>query len=175
MHIIERVKMKKSALIIMTLLFLLVGFTNANVIASTSQAFNIPSYAVISYPQTFSGWEKTITWSDETKETIQITDKGKILLNGTETKAFGFCFFGWLSIPDAALETILDWMDSKGVRFVDIYFYGNKWVSGQKDLMSYYSLSFMPTKNLFASFLQHFGMKYLIQLKSLIGKRDSTN
>lgn len=106
-----------------TLLFLLVVSLNANVIGSTSQAFNASFYGVISYPETFSGWEKTITWSDEAKETIQITDKGKILLNGTETKPFGFCFFGWLTMTDSAIENALDWMDAQGIRFVDIYFH----------------------------------------------------
>jgi len=136
--------MKKSAFTTMTLLFLLVGFTHANVIASTSQAFTISSSAVMSYPETLSGWIKTITWSDETKETIQITDKGKILLNGIEKKAFGFSFLGWLSIPDAALETILDWMDSKGVRFVDIYF--NTDVGGLTSKMDFYFPKFYSHK-----------------------------
>ena len=76
--------MKKSALVIMMLLFLLAGFSDANVAASTSQPFTLVSSGVMSYPETSSGWIETITWNDGTEETIQITDKGKILLNGVE-------------------------------------------------------------------------------------------
>ena len=113
--------MKKSALAIMMLLFLLAGFSNANVVASTSQPFTLMSSGVMSYPETFSGWIETITWNDETKETIQITDKGKILLNGIEKKAFGFVIKAeWNPPSEAVTNAMLDWCQDNGVRFMNV-------------------------------------------------------
>jgi len=66
--------------------------------------------------------EKTVTWADESQDTISVSSKGVVTLNGEEIQPFGFCFFGWLGIGEITLGKILDWMDAKGVRFVDIYF-----------------------------------------------------
>ena len=113
--------MKKSALVMMTLVFLLVGFTNANVIASTSQALSFPSYGVISSLETFLGWETTITWGDGTVETIETTDKGRLHLNGTEGQAFGFIILDIGVRPSASVaNNVLDWCQSKGVRFMTV-------------------------------------------------------
>jgi len=66
-------------------------------------------------------WMKTVTWADGSRETITVTDKGRILVNNREVVAFGYCIgrvrdYG---IPtDDMVDRMLDWLQDRGVRFM---------------------------------------------------------
>lgn len=112
----------KKHLFALLLLLLSTIFLSAGLETSVSQApalqTSVPSYGVISSPKSPSGWEKTVTWSDGTKETIEIDKYGRVFLNGVQVKPFGFCGFLFTSsIPEAIWDNILTWMVEQGIRF----------------------------------------------------------
>jgi len=94
---------------------------------------NFPELQTVSQ----TGWEKTVTWLDGTKETIQITDKGQVILNGEYIKPFGFCGLCWLDMADAEFENIMNWFDQKGVRFFETAFL-TTYFDNQKFMMDKY-------------------------------------
>ena len=108
----------------LVLLFLLLGSIYPNLVASISPSLTIPSNVVMSYPETFSGWETTITWGDGTTETITVNSTGHIFLGGSEGIAFGFVLILSGSQPSTSVaNNMLDWCQSNGVRFMSLIFH----------------------------------------------------
>lgn len=113
---------------IQLLLLLLLGWL---VISSSSgmQFVNtqLSTHGTISYSS--EGNKKTITWADNTIETIEVDNKGIIYLNGLETIAFGFHIVTGLPSGQNNQIKMLDTCASWGVRFMSL------------DLSSWFSIS----------------------------------
>lgn len=90
----------------------------------------IPSYSSLKTYQKISasgivraGIGKTVIWSDGSKETIRVTEQGRIFLNGSEVIAFGFNIYrygDWGDWDDATADKALDRLVQDGVRFMEL-------------------------------------------------------
>lgn len=64
---------------------------------------------------------KLVEWADGSQESIEVTDKGRILVNNQEVKAFGYniCRVRRYGIPsEQMISKILSWLQNAGVRFM---------------------------------------------------------
>jgi hypothetical protein len=124
--------------------------TCAFLIAALLGCLTIPSYSSLQIYQRISasgiiraGIVKTVTWSDSSKETIQITQKGRIFVNGNEVIAFGFHisrYGDWGDWDDTTANKALDRLMHDGVRFMELsipyWFYDSR--SDISDLIKFW-------------------------------------
>jgi hypothetical protein len=95
----------------------------------------ISSRGMVIYPN--AEMKKTITWGDGSKETIQVTEKGRIFINGKEVTAFGFNvarYGDWGDLTDEAANRALDRLMQDGVRFMALNVHW--WLIRQEEIES---------------------------------------
>lgn len=90
----------------------------------------IPSYSSSQTYQRISasgivraGMRKTVIWADGSKETIEVTEKGRIFVNGSEVIAFGFHipnYGDWGDMTEEAANNALDRLMTDNVRFMEL-------------------------------------------------------